>query len=348
MCRMTIAGLALAGLSFLTPGLVGGEILYTLKELGTLGGVLQPGLGRQRLRPGRRRFVHRERRGTTRSCRAPAAGRSRTSAPSAGPTASAMPSTTPARSPESPTPRAARSHAFLSGPDGGPLKDLGTLPGGIYSEGQGVNASGQVAGYSYTAGDVDHAFLSGPGGGPLKDLGTPLGRPHSFGYAVNDSGQVAGESSTSGGGHAFLSGPGGGAPRTSARSAGPSARAMPSTPPARSPDIRPSRWSRNTRSCWPPAAASSRTSAPSAGLQHRPIAVNASGQSSERRPPRTAWSTHSSTATVRWWTSTTSSPPARASRSCRHWESATPAISPAMGRRPMGRHAFLLTPVPEP
>ena len=129
-------------------------------------------------------------------------------------------------------------HAFLSGPGGGALQDLGTL-GGSFSlgyavndsgqvagesppraardprvpvgprrppgprhpprqdlqPGQCVNASGQVAGSSFIAGDVDHAFLSAPGGGPLKDLGT-LGGPHSFGYAVNDSGQVAGESST--------------------------------------------------------------------------------------------------------------------------------------------------------
>jgi uncharacterized membrane protein len=39
-------------------------------------------------------------------------------------------------------------HAFLSGPGGGALKDLGTLPGGTFSQGFGVNASGQVAGFA--------------------------------------------------------------------------------------------------------------------------------------------------------------------------------------------------------
>jgi probable HAF family extracellular repeat protein len=97
-------------------------------------------------------------------------------------------------------------HAFLSGPGGGPLQDLGTL-GGSSSGGYGVNDSGQVAGTSNI-----HAFLSGPNGGPLKDLGTLPGFDSSHGYAVNDSGQVAGVSGTAGGmAHAFLSGPGGGA-----------------------------------------------------------------------------------------------------------------------------------------
>jgi probable HAF family extracellular repeat protein len=95
-------------------------------------------------------------------------------------------------------------HAFLSGPNGGPLKDLGTL-GGRDSFGRGVNASGQVAGGADTGSPgVGHAFLSGPNGGALQDLGT-LGGVGSEGYAVNASGQVVGLSSTTGGaGHAFL------------------------------------------------------------------------------------------------------------------------------------------------
>jgi choice-of-anchor C domain-containing protein len=102
-------------------------------------------------------------------------------------------------------------HAFLSGPGGGALKDLGTL-GGTWSEGFAVNASGQVAGSSLTAGGAEHAFLSGPDGGPLQDLGTLPGEAFSFGNAVNDSGQVAGDSGTAfGPEYAFLSGPGGGA-----------------------------------------------------------------------------------------------------------------------------------------
>jgi probable HAF family extracellular repeat protein len=107
----------------------------------------------------------------------------------------------------------ANGHAFLSGPNGGPLQDLGTLPGGTGSSGFAVNASGQVAGSSEFPNGTSHAFLSGPNGGALQDLGT-LGGPISQGFAVNDSGQVTGTATTdtaSGPTHAFLSGPNGGA-----------------------------------------------------------------------------------------------------------------------------------------
>jgi probable HAF family extracellular repeat protein len=102
-------------------------------------------------------------------------------------------------------------HAFLSGPGGGALKDLGTLPGGSNSAGKGVNDSGQVTGFSGIAGGATHAFLSGPNGGPLKDLGVLPGGTYTQGLAVNASGQVTGAAGTAGGAqHAFLSGPGGG------------------------------------------------------------------------------------------------------------------------------------------
>ena len=55
------------------------------------------------------------------------------------------------------------------------VTDLGTL-GGAYSDGFGINASGQVTGWSYTTGDAaDHAFLYD---GTMHDLGT-LGGTHS-------------------------------------------------------------------------------------------------------------------------------------------------------------------------
>jgi probable HAF family extracellular repeat protein len=49
-------------------------------------------------------------------------------------------------------------HAFLSGPGGGPLQDLGTL-GGTNSFGEAVNDSGQVVRESDTAGGAIDAFL---------------------------------------------------------------------------------------------------------------------------------------------------------------------------------------------
>ena len=96
-------------------------------------------------------------------------------------------------------------HAFLSGANGGPLADLGTL-GGLNSFGYGVNASGRVVGISDITGNAaSHAFLSGANGGALADLGT-LGGSTSYGYGVNASGQVVGYSDTTGNaaGHAFL------------------------------------------------------------------------------------------------------------------------------------------------
>ena len=86
------------------------------------------------------------------------------------------------------------------------IYNLGSLGGENASEGHGINASGQVAGDSYTTGDIfHHAFLytGTPGsGGVMHDLGTlgTLGGPgtltstHSQAFAVNASGQVAGNS----------------------------------------------------------------------------------------------------------------------------------------------------------
>jgi len=96
-------------------------------------------------------------------------------------------------------------HAFLwqpNTPNGttGTMIDLGTLPGGNYSEAVGINASGQVAGMSSVApGGNSHAFLwtpSTPNGttGTMIDLGI---LPAAGGNvtAINDYGQVAGLSS---------------------------------------------------------------------------------------------------------------------------------------------------------
>src|SRR5262249_13593131 len=71
------------------------------------------------------------------------------------------------------------------------ITDLGTLPGFTSSNGGGLNASGQVAGWSTNNGGIDHAFVW-TGGIGLLDLGT-LGFESSAAIGINVVGQAAGE-----------------------------------------------------------------------------------------------------------------------------------------------------------
>jgi probable HAF family extracellular repeat protein len=80
------------------------------------------------------------------------------------------------------------------------MLDLGTL-GGTQSQGESINESGQVTGWSRTATGALRAFLYSNGN--MLDLGT-LGGTGSQGFGINDSGQVVGYSSATVGLRAFL------------------------------------------------------------------------------------------------------------------------------------------------
>lgn len=106
------------------------------------------------------------------------------------------------------------THAFITGPNGVGVTDLGTL-GGSESFAYGINDSGQVVGYSFMdgTGEINHAFITGPNGVTMIDLGT-FGGQSSFAHAINDSGQVVVVSnipndSTGRQDHAFITGPNG-------------------------------------------------------------------------------------------------------------------------------------------
>jgi probable HAF family extracellular repeat protein len=92
--------------------------------------------------------------------------------------------------------RKIQQHAFRWS-DGAGMADLGTL-GGALSSANAINASGQVAGQSYLAGNgAWRAFRYSDGAG-MVDLGVPANFAHSYGEAINDSGQVAGVAADSG------------------------------------------------------------------------------------------------------------------------------------------------------
>ena len=100
-----------------------------------------------------------------------------------------------------------RSHATLW-KDGIPM-DLGVLKGQVYSRANGINAMGQVVGYSGLQRDSieSRAFVWSSQTGMI-DIGT-LGGAYAQAYAINDAGYITGASQTQGMGpmlttHAFI------------------------------------------------------------------------------------------------------------------------------------------------
>jgi probable HAF family extracellular repeat protein len=86
------------------------------------------------------------------------------------------------------------------------MSDLGTL-GGDFSEGLGINDSGQVVGYSLTTVEGDqHAFVYS--GGTMTDLNDLIapgsGWTLALSTGINDSGQIVGIGRISGQSHGFL------------------------------------------------------------------------------------------------------------------------------------------------
>jgi len=90
------------------------------------------------------------------------------------------------------------------------ITDIGTLPGGDFSDATGINASGQVVGYSHNSAGADRAVLWTAGGG-IQDLGTLPGDASSRAEGINSQGDVVGFSTDSNGvDRAFLWTAGGG------------------------------------------------------------------------------------------------------------------------------------------
>ena len=92
-------------------------------------------------------------------------------------------------------------HAFITGANGVGMKDLGTLSGSfINSQANGINASGQVVGDSWS-GSVQHAFITGANGVGMTDLNSYAslagGAYFTLASGINDSGQIIAQASNS-------------------------------------------------------------------------------------------------------------------------------------------------------
>ena len=82
----------------------------------------------------------------------------------------------------------------LAGPFAGvsATTELGTFPGGTYSEAMAINRAGMVAGMGELVGGQMRAFRWAPGATALLDLGALPGHAQSEAYGINTYGQVVG------------------------------------------------------------------------------------------------------------------------------------------------------------
>ena len=95
-----------------------------------------------------------------------------------------------------------QTHGFLS--DGQRLHDLGTLPGGSFSQANAINGAGVVAGWSQSA-SGDRAFIYDPQHG-MQVIPGSLGGNGTYAQAINNLGAVVGNAVVNAAGthHAFV------------------------------------------------------------------------------------------------------------------------------------------------
>jgi probable HAF family extracellular repeat protein len=91
-----------------------------------------------------------------------------------------------------------KTHGFLWTKTTGTV-DLGTLPGGAFSNANAINSLGTITGYSTTAASTNWVAVNWDASRKIHKLGTLAGDTSSAGEGINDLGQVVGFSANSAG-----------------------------------------------------------------------------------------------------------------------------------------------------